>query len=121
VLIPGSELSRDTVPVELRARGFDVTVVEAYRNVCPAEAGAQAQRIFQPPLPDWVLFASPSAVHNLISLIGPKPLNDIKFATIGSTTTEAVGAAGLKVRVEADPHTIHGLVQGVLKYHIRGG
>ncbi len=55
-------MTRDLVPRELRKRGAHVDVVEAYRNVLPPEAAGQASAIFREPYPDWVTFASSSAV-----------------------------------------------------------
>jgi uroporphyrinogen III methyltransferase/synthase len=110
VLIPSAAVTRDIVPTELRKRGAHVDVVEAYRNVMPSEAVEQAALIFREPYPDWVCFASSSAVENLIELIGVEPLRRTKIATIGPITSNTVRKHGLNVSAEAGIHTMRGLV-----------
>src|SRR5579885_364673 len=46
ILLPRAAVARDLVPAELAHRGARVDVVEAYRTVVPAEAAAEAARIF---------------------------------------------------------------------------
>ncbi len=113
VLIPSAAVTRDIVPDELRALGAIVTVVEAYRNVCPPEAGIEATRIFREPLPDWVLFASPSAFYNLLPLIDPDTLEKVRIGSIGPATSAAIQERGYRVDAEGNPHTLDGLVKSV--------
>jgi uroporphyrinogen-III synthase len=113
VLIPSAAVTRDVVPGELRKRGAHVDVVEAYRNVIPHEAAEQAAAVFQEPYPDWVLFASSSAVDNLIGLIGVERLHRSKIASIGPVTSHTVRKHGLSVAAEAEPHTVQGLVDAI--------
>ena len=116
ILIPSAAVTRDIVPNELRQRGAEVDVVEAYRNVIPYEAAQQAQAIFQEPLPDWITFASSSAVDHLAALVPIETLNQIKIATIGPATSAAVQAQGLTVKTEALKHTIPGLIEAMQNY-----
>lgn len=120
ILIPAAAVTRDVVPSELRKLGAEVDVVEAYRNILPPEAEASGRHIFQPPYPDWILFASPSAVDNLSRLIDPRKLASIKIASIGPVTSAAIRAHGLTVTVEANPHTVEGLVQSLMPYNASG-
>lgn len=114
VLIPSSALARDLVPNELQKLGAEVTVVEAYRNICPPQAAKDAPRVFDEPLPDWVLFASPSAFHNLLLLIGPETLANVRLASIGPTTSAAISSHGLYVAVEAQEQTVESLVNALV-------
>lgn len=113
ILIPSAAVTRDVVSAELRKHGAHVDVVEAYRNVIPPEAAKHAKQIFREPYPDWVTFASSSAVDNLVRLVGVASLHSAKIATIGPVTSETVRTHGLRVVVEADPHTIWGLVNAI--------
>lgn len=113
ILIPSAAVSRDVVPAALRQRGATVDVVEAYRNVTPPEAAALAPRIFRPPYPDWVTFASSSAVDHLVQLIGVEPLSHSKIATIGPATSNTVRKHRLSVDAEARAHDVTGLVEAV--------
>jgi uroporphyrinogen-III synthase len=113
VLIPSAAVTRDVVPRELRKCGAEVNVVEAYRNVIPPEAAVKAAGIFREPYPDWVLFASSSAVDNLVHLIGVDQLRDTRIGTIGPITSKTVCKHGLSVAAEAEAHTMEGLVDAL--------
>lgn len=116
ILIPSAAVTRDIVPAELRKRGAQVDVVEAYRNVVPAQAAERAARAFHEPYPDWVTFASSSAVDNLVQLVGTASLRSVKIATIGPITSGTVRKHGLSVAVEAAVYTVAGLVEAICEY-----
>ncbi len=113
ILLPGAAVMRDVVPLRLRELGAEVTVVEAYRNVMPEEAAAQAALVFRDPLPSWIIFASSSAAENTARVVPPHILARIRIASIGPATTRTVEKLGLRTAVEADPHTIEGLIQAI--------
>jgi uroporphyrinogen III methyltransferase / synthase len=113
VLIPSAAVTRDLVPDALRKSGAQVEVVEAYRNVIPPEAADTAATVFRDPYPDWVLFASSSAVDNLVKLIGAERLRRTKIATIGPITSKTVLDHGLIVTAQAELHTAQGLIDAV--------
>jgi uroporphyrinogen III methyltransferase/synthase len=110
ILIPSAAVTRDVVREELTRRGARVDVVEAYRNVLPAEAPRIAKEVFQEPLPDWITFASSSAVDNLASLVSQEVLRRSKIASIGPVTSKTIRGHGLTVDAEAAVHTMAGLV-----------
>ena len=111
ILIPSAAITRDVVATELRRRGARVDVVEAYRNVLPGEAASRAAEIFREPLPEWVTFASSSAVDNLVSLIGADTLRHVKIASIGPITSETIRRHRLEFAAEANVQTVEGLVE----------
>ncbi len=113
VLIPSAAVTRDVVPAALRRMGADVTVVEAYRSVMPANAAVLAAHVFCEPLPDWVTFASSSAAENLLHIVDAETLREIHIASIGPITSETVRKHGLEVKAEAAVHDIPGLVQAI--------
>jgi uroporphyrinogen-III synthase len=115
MMIPSAAVTRDVVPGELRKRGAHVDVVEAYQNIAPPKAAEYAAAAFCEPYPDWVTFASSSAVGNLVRLIGPSPLGVVKIATIGPVTSQAVRTHGLSVAAEAVDQTVKGLVKAIQK------
>jgi uroporphyrinogen III methyltransferase/synthase len=117
VLLPRAAVARDLVPVALTERGAQVDVVEAYRTIMPADAPARANDALQKK-PDWVTFTSSSTVTNLIAALGGEvagreALRGVKIASIGPITSATARKLGLHVDVEADPHTIEGLVEGI--------
>lgn len=113
VLIPSAAVTRDLVADELRKRGAQVEVVEAYRNVIPPEAADKAAAVFREPYPDWVLFASSSVVDNLIRLIGVERLRRTKIAAIGPITSKTALDHGLVVTAQAELHTAQGLIDAL--------
>jgi uroporphyrinogen-III synthase len=115
ILLPSAAVTRDVIPGALQKLGASVDVVEAYRNVMPAGAAERAAEVFREPLPNWVTFASPSAVENTVQLVGTAPLQRTKIATIGPVTTQSVQKNALHVSAEANPHTVEGLVSAICK------
>jgi uroporphyrinogen-III synthase len=118
VLIPRADVARDIVPEELRKLGAHVDAVDAYRNVVPPDAAAGVAAIFRDPLPHWVLFASSSATDHLAALCDRAVLRRLHIGTIGPVTSATVRKLGLAVHAEANPHTIEGLVDAVVRAHM---
>jgi uroporphyrinogen-III synthase len=114
ILIPSAAVTRDVVANGLRKRGAQVDLVEAYRNVIPADAQERASAVFREPFPDWVTFSSSSAVDNLITLIGAEPVSRVKIASIGPITSAAIRKHDLSVTAEAGVHTVQGLVDAIV-------
>ena len=116
ILIPSAAVTRDVVANGLRKRGARVEVVEAYRNVIPADAERRARTVFQEPYPDWVTFSSSSAVDNLVTLVGAEIVSRVKIASIGPITSETVRKHGLAVTAEASVQNVQGLVEAVASF-----
>jgi uroporphyrinogen-III synthase len=113
-LMPSGDLAREVLPQNLRGRGAVVDVVEAYRTEMPEETVAQARDLLaSEAAPHWVTVASPSAVDNLVAALGRERLAQVKIASIGPATSEAVRARGLVVAAEAQEHTVVGLVKAI--------
>jgi uroporphyrinogen III methyltransferase/synthase len=115
ILIPSAAVTRDVVPNELRRRGAEVDVVAAYQNVIPHQAPQQAAEIFANPLPDWITFASSSAVNHLLALVPIDTIQEIKIATIGPATSATALEQGLTVSAEALKHTVPGLIEAMIR------
>jgi uroporphyrinogen III methyltransferase / synthase len=116
ILIPCAAVTRDVVPSELRKRGAEVDSVVAYRNVIPESAAERAREVFAAPGPDWVIFASSSAVDNLVKFVGAGALSSVKIASIGPITSQTARALGLTVAAEARIQSIEGLVEAVASF-----
>lgn len=115
VLIPSAAVTRDVVPTELRKRGACVDVIEAYRNVVPPGLASKAATVFRDPHPDWITFASSSAIENLIRFTGPEPLRHSKIASIGPITSQTARKHGLVIASEAAEHSVAGLVAALCR------
>jgi uroporphyrinogen III methyltransferase / synthase len=115
ILLPCSSAARDVLPRELAARGANVVVVPVYRNVAPDDLAARAGEVFARK-PHWITFLSPSAVNNVVAAAGVEALRDVKIASIGAITSEAVRGHGLVVAVEASPSTSDDLVREIAAF-----
>ena len=119
ILLPRAAVARDVIPVELTKLGAQVDVVEAYRNVVPANATARAHEIFSAEKrPDWITFTSSSTVKNLLAIAGREALQGIRIASIGPVTSATLCEHGLNVDAEAKQFTLDGLVEAILAHQI---
>ena len=111
VLVPQAAAARPTLVEGLTGAGWEVDVVEAYRTVparpSPATVAAAARA-------DAVTFTSASTVEGFLAAAGRDALPPV-VASIGPVTSAAAEAAGVPVTVEADPHTIDGLVDALVR------
>jgi uroporphyrinogen III methyltransferase/synthase len=111
ILVARSAGARDVVPDGLRAAGWQVDVVDAYRTQPVALSAELADAVAAA---DAVTFASSSSVTNLCDAIGSERVPRT-VVSIGPVTSEMARTRGLTVAAEADPHTIDGLVDAVVR------
>lgn len=110
VLFPRAETVRGSLGPGLRAKGWLVDEVVAYRTVAGdpgPDALAAARRA------DAIAFTSSSTVERSVELLTAAGLPRV-VATMGPVTSGSARQAGLHVDVEADPHTIDGLVDALV-------
>ncbi len=112
VLLARAAVARDVLPDGLRSRGWNVDVVEAYRTL-PRILG-EPERLALGSA-DVVTFTSASSVHNLVAAAGLDAVPNV-VAAIGPVTAEQARSEGLSVDVEADVHTIQGLVDALVAW-----
>lgn len=115
ILLPLSDRARDTLETALRAAGARVVRVVAYRTVAPPGAAEALAAALSEGF-EMALFASPSAVENVVALLGERA-RGLPSAVIGPVTERAARAAGLDVRVVAEPSTAAGLVAGLVRLY----
>jgi uroporphyrinogen-III synthase len=111
VLFPRAASARPVVAAGLRAKGWEVTEVEAYRTVT-ARAGVGENDLDAASHADVITFTSPSTVTGYVELAGsrrPAPV----VVCIGPVTAEAARRAGFAVDVVAIEHSVDGLVAAV--------
>jgi uroporphyrinogen-III synthase len=123
VLLPRSDRVDDRLPDALREAGAQVKEVVAYRTLRPESLDAEILGALRKAEIAAIVFASPSAYHNLAEFVPPAELTAlserVQFATIGSTTTRALREAGARVAIEANDSSSAGLADAIAKYFQR--
>ncbi len=115
VVIARAEEARAVLPDGLRAAGWAVDVVPAYRTVAaPPTAEARAALATA----DAVTFTSSSTVSRFVEAFGVAAVPPV-VACIGPVTAATARDLGVPVTVEAGEHTIPGLV-AALRAHLVG-
>jgi hydroxymethylbilane synthase len=106
VLYPRSATGRDVLPNDLRAAGFDVLAIDAYRTLPEPNVDRRVLDRVRRGEVDLITFASPSSVRQVIALFGTDcvGLNAIPVVCAGPVTAQAAREAGLLVTaVSASP------------------
>jgi uroporphyrinogen III methyltransferase / synthase len=112
LLLVRAAVARDVLPEGLRGKGWDVDVVEAYRTEQAPLAEEQAAAVAAA---DVVTFTSSSTVSNFLGAMGGRPIPPVVIA-IGPITATTAREHGLAVDVEAEVHTIDGLVDSLVAW-----
>lgn len=110
VLLAQAAGARPVLAEGLRAAGWQVDVVEAYRTVNP---DVDPDRAARARAADVVTFTSGSTVEGYVAAVGTEP-PPRAVVCIGPVTEAACRRAGLEVDAVADPHTLDGLVDAVV-------
>jgi uroporphyrinogen-III synthase len=117
VLIPSAADAREALPAGLRKHGATVESLAIYRTV-PAQTDLRdlAREISHGRI-DAVTFTSSSTVRCFVDLIGADIATSGRFvaATIGPVTGGSARELGLREVMEAEPHTVPGLVESLLR------
>ncbi len=109
VLIARAAVARDVLPRGLAARGWAVDVVDAYRT---EPAPLDEQRAAALADAEIVTFTSSSTVVNFLAAVGAAAVPPT-VAAIGPVTAATAREHGLDVAVEAEVHSIEGLVDAL--------
>ena len=112
VLLPRAAVARDVLPDGLRAKGWTVEVVEAYRTERPPVTDAMRASARSA---DAVTFTSSSTVTNYLEAVGVDAVPGV-VACIGPVTAETARRRGLHVDIEAVEHTVDGLVDALVAH-----
>lgn len=112
LLVPQAEVARPVVRDGLSAKGWQVDVVAAYRTVDAVVTDAQRQAIAGA---EVITFTSASTVDRFCALVGIEHIPPV-VASIGPITSARAREVGLAVDIEADPHTIDGLIDALVEH-----
>jgi uroporphyrinogen III methyltransferase / synthase len=113
VLVARAEQARDVLPEGLVAKGYDVEVLPVYRTVRAVPAPEQLELVRAGKV-DAVTFTSSSTVTGFSELVGPIADPHPLVVSIGPITSQTATERGITVDVEADPHSVDGLVDALL-------
>jgi uroporphyrinogen III methyltransferase/synthase len=113
VLLARAEVARDVLPEGLAAKGYAVDVLSVYRTESVASDPNTLARVRSGGV-DAITFTSSSTVSNFCDAIGELPDPQPQVVSIGPVTSETARRRGLRVDVEAAPHTIDGLVEALV-------
>ncbi|HXH58847.1 uroporphyrinogen-III C-methyltransferase [Iamia sp.] len=112
VLLARAEEAREVMPDGLRARGWEVAVVAAYRTVAATVDDDARARVRAA---DAITFTSSSTVSRFVGAFGAESVPPV-VACIGPVTAATARDLGLSVAVQADEHTIDGLVAALVAH-----
>lgn len=113
VLLPQSSIARPVLADGLRAAGWDVTVVHAYRTVPVPIDDAGRARLREA---DVIALTSSSTAANLADAFGTDigALAGSTIVAIGPATAETARARGIDVAAVAETHDLDGLVAAIV-------
>lgn len=116
-LLPRAEGARETLVAGLTARGAAVDELRLYRAAVPRDPDTEGLRRLRAGEIDIVTFASSSAVHNLLGMLGGDvaPLRSARIAAIGPVTSNAIREHGLPVDIQPTSYTIPALVSAIVE------
>jgi uroporphyrinogen III methyltransferase/synthase len=116
VLLPVARGARDVVVTGLTARGAIVDRVVAYETRATGDP-AQARALV--PQVDLITLTSASTARQLAELLGDEQVELMcgrTVASIGPVTSQTARDCGFAVEIEAQQHTIAGLVAAIEKW-----
>ncbi|MHB8519642.1 MAG: uroporphyrinogen-III C-methyltransferase [Limisphaerales bacterium] len=119
VLLMRAEVANPELPKLLEEMGAIVDDVACYQTVPETEDVTGAAAKLTEKGADWITFTSGSTVEqfharfDLPGLLAKFP--QIRLASIGPETSKALATLGLPAAVEANPHSIEGLVSALEK------
>jgi uroporphyrinogen III methyltransferase/synthase len=120
ILIPRAKLAREELLKNLRQKGAQVEIVEAYRTVPDKSSARRLRQQAATGKIDAVTFTSASAVKSFSALLGRpycrRLFRTAAAASIGPVTSEALRSCAIEPAIQARRATTKSLVEG-LKAH----
>jgi len=117
ILLARARVARDVIPKELRERGAEVEVVEAYRTEIPKASRARLLSLLKDGSrrPEVITFTSSSTARNFGKMLGKQGrlIEGVKLASIGPVTSATLRQLGFEVDIEAKTYTVPGLIHAI--------
>ena len=118
ILLPRADIAPKELVETLAGKGAIARGVVAYRTVPDlSNRDALRERLAQGEI-DWLTFTSSSTVRNFLEAVGVEAVRAArpKIASIGPTTSATLREAGLAPTIEAEAHTIPGLIDAIVQH-----
>lgn len=116
VLVPTAEDAREVLAASLRDHGAEVETIAVYRTVPVHSDLSGLAREIETGRIDAVTFTSSSTVRSFVHLVGRAATSDrFVAATIGPVTAGTARELGLRHVIEAEPHTVQGLLESLAR------
>jgi uroporphyrinogen III methyltransferase/synthase len=118
VLLPRADIATETLAEGLRARGWEIDDVTAYRTVRAAPPAAEIRDAIKSGGFQAVCFTSSSTVRNLVGIAG-KPHNRTVVACIGPQTAATAREFGLRVDVQPETANVASLIEARAEFAVK--
>lgn len=116
MLLPRADIAGADLPAMFEDAGAEVTDIVVYKTL-PGDPPPEVIESLRAGEVDIVTFTSSSTAKNFASItnekLGSLP-HGIKYASIGPETSKAAREEGMEIAVEAQEHTIDGLVNTIV-------
>jgi uroporphyrinogen III methyltransferase / synthase len=118
VLLLRSAIASKELADALKKAGAAVDDVALYTTQTAKNDATAIIDAIQNDRADWLTFTSSSSVRGFFEQVEIKSVKKarLRIASIGPATTEQLKKLGLKIAVEAKPHTTDGLVDAMCKF-----
>lgn len=117
-LLLRADAARQALRDMLEQAGGACVELPAYHTLPARELDADALSAIESGELDWITFTSSSTASNLHRMLGNDAFVNLsqicRIASIGPITSNTLQTLGLEPSVQADPHTIEGLVQAIV-------
>jgi len=121
MLFPAANIARDVIPEKLRKLGAEVTDVTVYETAAIEHSPKEIIELFERHKVNLATFTSSSTVKNFFSLFTEQDMKNIKqilnAASIGPMTSKTIRKHDIEPLIEAEVHTIQGLIEAIVKYY----
>lgn len=115
VLLPRADIATEVLVEGLKAKGWAVDDVTAYRTVRAAPPPAPIREAIKRGDFDAVLFTSSSTVRNLVGIAG-KPPSTTVVACIGPATAQTAESHNLVVDIVSSEANVKSLIEDLAEY-----
>jgi uroporphyrinogen-III synthase len=117
-------LADDRVEKILTDGGADTIPLQVYQTYYPEWLIEFKNKLFERP-PHIITFTSGSTVQGLNSILNREEIKEITkdkvVVSIGPSTTEIIQSSGIEVTIEADEHSVPGMIKKIVEYYNKGG